>query len=1737
MRQQVQARPVAALNAFYAYAPGPMRPHLVNGKVKTAASQFREVTMMFIRIGGLHYSDLDFVAKFQRVVYMILSAVYVYKGSLSRVSIDDKGTCVKVTFGLPPLYHNDDPARAVKCGLLVRDQIRPMRLKANVGVSTGTVFIGYVGSESRGEYTEYGVMVNMAARFMGKATNEVLVNQTTHDKALQTDKIDFDVLPAVAMKGMDEPVKMFRAVAIIDQNYYEPELMQGTASRTSRATLHRRSELAEGGADVRMVGRRELATACEAALHHYAQGGDGFAIAVRGLPGMGKTKLVEEICTTLAPREGVLTVESQASSAEVADHLYVWRQIFHALPRLLGLLDTSARPAPGTGGVSNTGVSGSLSAAKVSAVSLLRRVYREWLYKPRFERRPSKMSTVARASSAADAPGGVSLRGAAVFSHASSCSCARNVARESEASCVSDGISAYSSAPTPTAASSRLGQTASTAVSEELYVKGIASSFAEAARQQVERFKKCESLLNDVLDCDFAESDGLLGLADELKADLTIQMLTHMLENALELASHRRALVIIEDAQWMDSASWTLLHRVSEVVSSVSLLITMAPTVAGVGVLSQATAPDSMAAEGASTLVADLAADARKFCESQRLIILDVRPLDREETQALLCARCGVSMVQTEVVDCVCQRTSGNALYCIELANTMLQRGVLKTYNGVLTLSMPIEELDSGVLPNSLQAAISTQLDRLTPQCAACLKAASVMGYIFPAVVLTTLSDDGVPVEQLLSEALQARLIEKVPTSQAHKWQEFLDSNDDERSGGVYRFASQMLVSVAYHSLRFAERRQKHDKIARWIEATVKQVYPGNRREDLDTYFKLWLYQMLAYHWVSTEGEELAAIEYFNLSAKAAMDANMNHEVIKFGKEQVRLLQERSSGAYRIDPDTQRQAALVQMMLAEAYLDQGKVHEAKEVVLAALAVLDKPVEGTHEPLRKRLRSEFMLLARWPGLLREFRTHYALPMPGRDPQAIAAVARLYEHLGRAAYLLEEMDMQDMAVLRCLNLSLLLRSRTKLATANGAAPNAKLRSAYDQLARAYAAACIVDRVAQSPKLNQRFKRESIALAKQIGNPPSLTLYIHMMFGLAAMNEPDWARAESSLQSAVEASKEGYSGRRGEEVLHSLGVSLLFSGKVDAAYETFGKARDQCVERHDLPMLAKLTVGLCVPLICRGDYNEAIGLLESTSEPGTVQEYFNSKASNHANACGLLAMASYKIGKREVARRLAEQALTVFKHSNSDAQVISFFGIAASIEVLLRTLAAAEHVLDYEAAKQASKATARQESSNSRKESFAFRKGSRVQAADSCRVVDAPATSVSGVASMPGAPTASERTTSLGSKASQRVSMAASVRHVASCTSESDVPSSLVSPLDKFRRASAKAGKLAVALGTMEEASPVRVAANKRRASLSQLFTSFNIGSSALAIAVPELNPDQFSLQLLVDALEHLDRFGVRHAAAQPRQLIYAGWLQRIVGHDAEAVDLLRGAYDRAERYCMPYDAALALLVMGQLEAARDHTEAACEQLHHAHTELVRLRMHADATEAHQAIVAIHGRDARLNSGAGAFNPRKAFAFGLRGTGSRRGSQGRGSFVRKGSLRQLRLGSEAHFRLLNGRGRSRSEGTVSDRLTGGVRVSESAEPSAAEPSSLARTFTCATLIGACGGDNAPVHVRSSFAQQAAEAAPMAVTSIEPVSQQNPTWLNMLMSASPCPTTPVAESEGVRHKEAHATDYGLDA
>ncbi|KAJ1636139.1 nucleotide cyclase [Pavlovales sp. CCMP2436] len=107
-----------------------------------------------------------------------------YEGTITRISIDDKGTVLKVTFGLPPFLHTDDPTRGVLCAMGIRDAVRQFRLRACIGITTGHVFVGCVGAEHRCEYTEYGdkESVNLAARYMSNAVNEILTDEETYLK-------------------------------------------------------------------------------------------------------------------------------------------------------------------------------------------------------------------------------------------------------------------------------------------------------------------------------------------------------------------------------------------------------------------------------------------------------------------------------------------------------------------------------------------------------------------------------------------------------------------------------------------------------------------------------------------------------------------------------------------------------------------------------------------------------------------------------------------------------------------------------------------------------------------------------------------------------------------------------------------------------------------------------------------------------------------------------------------------------------------------------------------------------------------------------------------------------------------------------------------------------------------------------------------------------------------------------------------------------------------------------------------------------------------------------------------------------------------------------------------------------------------------------------------------------------------------------------------------------------------
>ena len=105
----------------------------------------------------------------QKIVTTVQHVCYGQRGSLDKISCDDKGVSIIAGFGVPPMSADDDALRAVKAALHVHRSLQDLEVEASVGVATGQVYCGTLGDKLRREYTLMGDGVNTAARLMSKA--------------------------------------------------------------------------------------------------------------------------------------------------------------------------------------------------------------------------------------------------------------------------------------------------------------------------------------------------------------------------------------------------------------------------------------------------------------------------------------------------------------------------------------------------------------------------------------------------------------------------------------------------------------------------------------------------------------------------------------------------------------------------------------------------------------------------------------------------------------------------------------------------------------------------------------------------------------------------------------------------------------------------------------------------------------------------------------------------------------------------------------------------------------------------------------------------------------------------------------------------------------------------------------------------------------------------------------------------------------------------------------------------------------------------------------------------------------------------------------------------------------------------------------------------------------------------------------------------------------------------------
>lgn len=140
--------------------------------------------------------------------------VFGYGGTVDKY-IGDAIMCI---FGAP-FQSEDDALRAVKCAIKMRTRFAEMLteldreidepLQVHIGINTGPVVAGTVGSTLRMEYTALGDAVNVAARLESVAQpGQIVIGSST--AALVRDVISIESMGAVNLKGRDEAVEIFQ---------------------------------------------------------------------------------------------------------------------------------------------------------------------------------------------------------------------------------------------------------------------------------------------------------------------------------------------------------------------------------------------------------------------------------------------------------------------------------------------------------------------------------------------------------------------------------------------------------------------------------------------------------------------------------------------------------------------------------------------------------------------------------------------------------------------------------------------------------------------------------------------------------------------------------------------------------------------------------------------------------------------------------------------------------------------------------------------------------------------------------------------------------------------------------------------------------------------------------------------------------------------------------------------------------------------------------------------------------------------------------------------------------------------------------------------------------------------------------------------------------------------------------------------------------------------------------------
>ncbi|MDQ1698216.1 MAG: hypothetical protein QOG34_79, partial [Frankiaceae bacterium] len=241
----------------------------------TEDSEHRQVAIGFVEVSGV--DDLlrqqgpgATSAALNDLVVRIQDACNRHRVTMWDTDISVDGFKVMLIAGAPRGTGHDEDGLVRAARTILDHHTGPIRLR--IGVNRGRVFTGIFGPHFRRTWAVNGDAVNLAARVMGKAgTGQLLVTDATLERVASAR--DTEAVEPFTVKGKQEPIHAHLVRSVGPAN---------TTASSATPFVGRKADLDR---------LREYADT--------ARRGYGGHVAIHGDAGIGKTRLVEQLCSTL----------------------------------------------------------------------------------------------------------------------------------------------------------------------------------------------------------------------------------------------------------------------------------------------------------------------------------------------------------------------------------------------------------------------------------------------------------------------------------------------------------------------------------------------------------------------------------------------------------------------------------------------------------------------------------------------------------------------------------------------------------------------------------------------------------------------------------------------------------------------------------------------------------------------------------------------------------------------------------------------------------------------------------------------------------------------------------------------------------------------------------------------------------------------------------------------------------------------------------------------------------------------------------------------------------------------------------------------------------------------------------------------------------------------------------------------------------------------------------------------